>query len=108
MADGCPDVPDIRGRRHLVLALAVVAERRGLDYRWRPDACNGIPQLVKRGGAAEGRGRKTAVGEELLFTRALLRRLQCDAAGPHRRNGLNGVNRIDRHVLELERHDIDV
>ena len=76
MPDGVPDVRDVGGRRDLVLSLAVVAERRGLDDGGRPDARHGVPQFVERGGAREGRGRKAVVGQKRLLARPLLRGVQ--------------------------------
>ena len=71
-----PDVRDVGGGGDLVLSLAVVAERGGLDHGRRADACDGIPELVERGRAGKRRRREAVIGEKRLLARALLRGVQ--------------------------------
>ena len=47
-------------------------------------------------------------GEERLLACALLRGVQRHAGRPYRRMLFDRVNRLDRHVLELEGDDVDL
>src|SRR5215475_5382752 len=108
MTDRRPNMFDVGRGRHLVLPLPVVAEGSRLDDSRSANAGYRIPELVKGGGAPEGRRGKTTIGEKLLLAGTLLRGLQRHAAWPHRRDGFNGVDGDERHVFELEGDDVDL
>ena len=69
----------------------------------RATASHSSSSVAARANGAVG---KAAVGEERLLARPLLRGVQRHAGRPHRRQRFDGVDRFDRHVLELERHDV--
>ena len=57
---------------------------------------------------ANVRRREPAIREELLLPRALLCGVQGGSAWPDGGNRLDRVDGVDRHVLELERHDVNL
>ena len=107
-AQGLPDRQGIGLPRGRHLALAVVAERRCLHHGRRPDAAQRVAQLRFGGGHFERHGGQTVGRQELLLTRPLLRNMQGHGRGSHRDQGFQYLGGRARHVLELERHHIDL
>ncbi len=89
-----------------MLALAVVAERGGLEDRRQADPVHRRGQLLERLHRLERRHREALQAQERLLARALLGDVQGVAAGPHRHDLGGGIGGGGGDVLELEGDDV--
>ena len=96
-----PDGRNLRGCADLVLALAVVAERRGLDDGWRADRGHSSLELGQsRRGRERHRGKSVCL-QELFLANPVLGDEQRPGSRPDRDVLLHGANGLGGHVLEL-------
>ncbi len=107
VADERPHAIELGRLGDAVLALAVVAEGRGLEDRRHPHPLDRGGELVERADRLERRDRESLQPEERLFAGALLRDVQRVAAGAHRHDLGGGIGGGGRDVLELEGDHVD-
>ena len=97
---------DPRRRHDPRLSLAIIAQPRGFQDRRRPDLGNRRLQIGQRIHRPIGRAGQAKAGQEILLKDTVLRHRQGAAVRPDRANGVEGVQRLGRDVLEFIGHDI--
>ena len=106
VSDQSPHAIAVLNAIDAVLALAVVAEGRGLDDGREADETEADGEFVERLGLGKRRHRVAAIGEKALLARALLGDVQRRTARPDRHQLRRRIGRIGGDVLELERHHV--
>jgi hypothetical protein len=102
---GCCRRPAIRAIQ-INLSLAVIARRRRLQDRRRPNSCQSLFQLGKALHRCVRRRRQPLAAEEHLLPPPVLRDVQRPRVRPQRRKFRARRRRRRRHVLKLIRHHV--
>ena len=101
--------PGVLGEQSVVdhrLPLAVVAEPAGLQHGGRAEPRERLVERCERVDRRVGRAPAGRLGEQLLLGEPILRRLERAGRREDRAQLLDESRRLDRHVLELVRHDV--
>ena len=88
------------------LALPVVAQPTRLQHGGRPDALDRVAELIRRRHRFVRGARQAHLVEERLLVHPVLGDLERLRRREDRRQLHQEPGGIDRHVLELERHDV--